>query len=113
MVTVRNAKIAAVAAVGLLILPLPALSEASFQGLGDLPGGDIRGAAFGVSEDGSVAVGHSKSALNYEAFRWTSGGGMVGLGDLVGGSFFSEGLGVSADGSVVSAPRNRRHSRRP
>ena len=30
---------AALAAVGLLISPLPALAQASFQGLGDLPDG--------------------------------------------------------------------------
>ena len=36
-----------------------------------------------------------------EAFRWTSGGGMVGLGDLPGGSSASFATGVSADGSVI------------
>ena len=42
---------------------------------------------FGVSADGSVVVGQSSSASGIEAFRWTSGGGMVGLGDLPGGIF--------------------------
>ena len=36
-----------------------------------------------------------------EAFRWTTGGGMVGLGDLPGGNFYSDADGVSGDGSVV------------
>jgi probable HAF family extracellular repeat protein len=39
--------------------------------------------------------------LGFEAFRWTSSGGMVGLGDLAGGSFLSAATAVSADGSVV------------
>ena len=74
---------------------------ASFQGLGDLPGGGFSSSARAVSADGSVVVGYSSSASGVEAFRWTSGSGMVGLGDLPGGSFWSEAYGVSADGSVV------------
>jgi probable HAF family extracellular repeat protein len=69
-------------------------------GLGILPGGTYS-AANDVSADGSVVVGVSGSASGPQAFRWTSGGGMVGLGDLPGGSFGPEARGVSADGSVV------------
>ncbi len=57
----------------------------SFQGLGDLTGGGVGSFASGVSGDGSVVVGRSFGASGTEAFRWTSGGGMVGLGDLTGG----------------------------
>jgi probable HAF family extracellular repeat protein len=72
-------------------------------GLGDLPGGDFRSEAWGVSADGDVVVGNSHSAdgNTSEAFRWTSGGGMVGLGDFPDGDFYSEATGVSADGNVV------------
>ncbi len=73
----------------------------TLMGLGDLPGGSISSSASGVSADGSVVVGNSNSTSGTEAFRWTSGGGMVGLGDLAGGSFSSQADGVSADGSVV------------
>ena len=73
----------------------------SFTGLGDLAGGSFYSYAYGVSADGSVAVGRSISASGSEAFRWTDGGGMVGLGDLAGGSFSSRAFGVSADGSAV------------
>jgi probable HAF family extracellular repeat protein len=69
-------------------------------GLGDLPGGGFWSAAFGVSADGSVVVGRGVSDPNTEAFRWTSGGGMVGLGHLPGGSV-SWAYAASADGSVV------------
>ncbi len=72
----------------------------SFQGLGFLSE-NPHSAAYGVSADGSVVVGQSRSASGLEAFRWTSGGGMVGLGDLPGGDFYSEAVAVSADGSVV------------
>jgi len=58
--------------------------------------------AYGVSADGSVAVGRgTNSCFNHEAFRWTEETGMVGLGDLPGGSFDSGAFGVSGDGSVV------------
>ncbi|GCA77605.1 hypothetical protein MiTe_04461 [Microcystis aeruginosa NIES-2520] len=74
---------------------------ASFQGLGDLPGGVFGSAAYEVSADGSVVVGLSWSANGQEAFRWTQATGMVGLGDLPGGVFESRAYGVSGDGSVV------------
>ncbi len=48
-----------------------------------------------------IVGGAAISASGREAFRWTSGGGMVGLGDLPGGESDSEANGVSADGSVV------------
>lgn len=76
-------------------------------GLGHLPGA-LTGAATDVSADGSVVVGRESYHFNdpsgkrQEAFRWTSGTGMVGLGHL--GDWFqhySEATGVSADGSVV------------
>jgi probable HAF family extracellular repeat protein len=46
-------------------------------------------------------VGFGSTTSGLEAFRWTSGGGMVGLGDLPGGSTSSVAYAVSADGSVV------------
>jgi probable HAF family extracellular repeat protein len=89
---------------------------ASFQGLGDLPGGifpfpggfpgGFRSEAMGISADGSTVVGSSESANGKsEAFRWTQATGMVGLGGLPGGGgplgIMSESRGVSSDGSVV------------
>lgn len=76
-------------------------TTASFQGLGDLPGSIFTSEARGVSADGSTVVGYGSSASGTEAFRWTSGDGMVGLGDLPGGYFSSVAYGVSADGLVV------------
>jgi probable HAF family extracellular repeat protein len=78
-----------------------AMAGASFQGLGDLPGGSFYSRAYSVSSDGSVVVGSSESASGWEAFRWTSGSGMSGLGDLPGGCFGSWAYGVSSDGSVI------------
>lgn len=68
---------------------------------GDLSGGGFHSQAFGVSADGSVVVGVSESASGGQAFRWTSGGGMIGLGDLPGGGFQSTAYDVSGDGSLV------------
>ena len=69
-------------------------------GLGYLPGGNLSTAA-GISADGSVVVGYSRSSLGGQAFRWTEAEGMVGLHDLPGGKFYSTAYDVSADGSVV------------
>ena len=88
--------------VSLLILFGAVKVEAvSFTSLGDLPGGSFSSQANGVSADGSVVVGISKSTSGNEAFRWTSGGGMVGLSDLSGGTFYSYAKGASSNGSVV------------
>ena len=65
--------------------------------------------ASGVSADGSVIVGGSTSASGWEAFLWTSGGGMQSLRDLLiaGGvtgltDWSSLGAtGVSADGRTI------------
>ncbi|MEC4668483.1 MAG: PEP-CTERM sorting domain-containing protein, partial [Nitrospirota bacterium] len=93
---------AALAAVGLLISPLPALAQASFQGLGHLAGSSFFSVVWDLSADGSVAAGRSNTASGREAFRWTSDGGMVGLGDLPGGYFSSFARALSADGAVVA-----------
>lgn len=58
-----------------------------FQGLGDLHGGEFSSIANGISPDGSVVVGSSRSVNGIEAFRWSEQQGMVGLGDLPGGIF--------------------------
>jgi len=80
-----------------------AQAQATFTGVGDLAGGEETSAAYGVSADGNVAVGHSVSASGLEAFRWTAAGGIVGLGSLQGEQFgfHSSARGASADGSVV------------
>src|SRR5262245_61383857 len=65
----------------LLIKASVQLGAASFQGLGDLPGGTFGSAALAISADGLTVVGGSQSALGYESFRWRSSSGMIGLGD--------------------------------
>ncbi len=66
------------------------------ESLGELPGAD-RGAAKGISGDGTTIVG--LSAL--QAFRWTESDGIVGLGDLPDGDLDSAAYGASYDGSVI------------
>jgi probable HAF family extracellular repeat protein len=78
-----------------------ARAQASFEGLGDLPGGWVSSQVNGISADGAVAVGWSSSCFGCtEAFRWTGAGGMVGLG-FFPGQDYSAARGTSADGSVV------------
>ena len=77
-----------------------ALAQASFQGLGDLPGGDFSSLARDVSADGLVVVGVSENATYDEAFRWENDV-MIPLGDLPGGIDFSNAFAVSEDGSFV------------
>ena len=75
--------------------------EASFQGLGDLPGGGFESHALDVSSDGSVVVGVGYGTSGGEAFRWTASDGMIGLGDLPGGNFSSTAYATSGNGAVV------------
>ena len=60
----------------------------------------IYSVANGVSGDGSVVVGNSLFGSGYEAFRWTSAGGMVGIGKPPG-DHSSYARGINGDGSVV------------
>ncbi|HUT10856.1 MAG TPA: PEP-CTERM sorting domain-containing protein [Thermoguttaceae bacterium] len=85
---------------GCLQLAGTALAAATFYPLGMLDEGDAS-VAYGLSGDGRVAVGFSRHAEGWEAFRWTARDGMVGLGELPGGIFYSEASDVSYDGSVI------------
>jgi probable HAF family extracellular repeat protein len=81
-------------------------SGGGMQPLGNLPGagsggGELYTYPFAVSANGLTVVGEGSSTNGLEAFRWTSGGGMVGLGDLPGSHFFSSAQDVSADGSII------------
>lgn len=75
-------------------------------GLGDLgtPPGDVfQSGATGLSGDGSVVVGNATPGATsgqYQAFRWTSTGGMVGL-PLLPGHSSARANAVSRDGLVV------------
>lgn len=74
--------------------------DGSYVALGELkPGGRSR--ANGISGDGTVVVGVASGSSGFEAFRWTSLGGMVGIGDLSGGSFSSSAYAISDDGKVI------------
>ena len=55
---------------GMAATPTEAQPEASFQGLGFLPGGNSS-YANAVSADGTVVVGNGNSSYGGQAFRWT------------------------------------------
>src|SRR4030042_5948226 len=75
---------------------------ASFEGLGDLPGGSFSSYAQGVSGDGSVVVGSSTAASGEQAFRWTPSTGIGSLGNLPDGNFIESSANeVSANGDVI------------
>jgi probable HAF family extracellular repeat protein len=77
-------------------------NEPTFQGIGDLPGGDFACRAYDVSSNGSVVVGVSDSrpvAQDDEAFRWTQANGIQGLGRFDG--HYTIASAASADGSVI------------
>lgn len=92
------------------MMPIVVLAQnATFQGVGDLPGGDFKSCVTGVSADGSVVVGYSEAELcsvqncpigDTEAFRWVEGI-MTSLAHLPSGPIGSEAHAVSADGHVV------------
>ena len=73
----------------------------SFQGLGDLPGGDFASLAWGGSADGTAVTGESDSGYP-QAFFWTQGTGMVPLPLLPGREQNSHGDVLSANGTKVA-----------
>ena len=75
-------------------------SEAGWIDIGDLPGGVASSVANAVSDNGTIVVGESNSAIGREAFRWEKSTGITGLGHLPGHDS-SIGHDVSADGSVI------------
>lgn len=77
------------------------LGQATFKGIGDLPGGDVYSAATAVSRNGLFVVGCSHSAVGQEAFLWWPSNGMVPLGDLPGGGVASCAYGVADDGRTI------------
>ncbi|MEK6801410.1 MAG: putative Ig domain-containing protein [Nitrospirota bacterium] len=74
-------------------------NAASFQGLGDLPGGIFSSRPFGVSGNGAVVVGESEGASGPESFRWTVGGGIENFSTVVGVPVTAR--AASLDGSVI------------
>ncbi|MGB7317632.1 MAG: autotransporter domain-containing protein [Planktotalea sp.] len=112
----RKGQVSALAlVVGLFAVTGASAQSYSITNIGDLPNGQVRAAANGISDDGSLAIGTSSGAVTVNLgggmgnvlsvgslpFRWTSAGGMVSLGALPGGIVDSYANGVSADGSIV------------
>ena len=62
--------------------------------------------AWGISDDGGVAVGSADLGSGEEAFRWTATGGLQGLGSLSATRFYSRAYGASADGAVAVGETN-------
>jgi probable HAF family extracellular repeat protein len=86
-----------------LLLAFPTVEfAASFQGLGNLAGGNPpHSIPHDISPNGAIVVGESHSANGLEAYRWSKDTGMVALGYLGGEDFFSTAWRISADGLVI------------
>jgi len=84
-------------------------ATASFQGLGDLPGGNFWSYAGDVSADGSVIVGGGTTDFGREAFIWDAENGMRNFGDVLvndcgldlTGWTLRYATGISADGLTI------------
>jgi probable HAF family extracellular repeat protein len=78
-------------------------SIASFQGLGDLSGGDYHSEAWGVSPDGSMVVGYGTGSDNWEAVRWNPDIGMDSLGVVIDGNAYDKTIAnaASTGGEVI------------
>ncbi len=99
----RNRIVLAFCLVGIVCVA-SAAGGASFQGIGDLPGGAFSSAAFGVSGDGQAVVGWSEyqhGIFQVEAYCWTHATGMFSLGDLPGGNHRSGAAAASLGGEVI------------
>lgn len=82
-----------------------AANAASFTGVGGL-GVPPSSLAYGVSGDGTTAVGRSASAAGQGSFLWTSSTGIQDIGDIPGGQFSSVAYDASGDGAVVVGQGN-------
>lgn len=80
-------------------------TSATFQGLGDLPGGGFWTDPLGISGDGTIVVGRVSSSLGLEAFRWTQESGMETLGFLPGATG-SIARAISTDGQFIVGSSN-------
>nr|AQQ74884.1 hypothetical protein [uncultured bacterium] len=76
-----------------MLLASSVRGQASFTGMGDLPGGSSFSVANAVSGDGSTVVGLSASASGFEAVRWKPGN-LITLGMV-------DATAVSFDGTVI------------
>jgi probable HAF family extracellular repeat protein len=88
-------------AVLLILFCIPEIHAATFQGIGDLPGGTFDSRAYAVSADGLVVIGSSRFDDGQDwttAFRWRDG---VGIESLISSNSYTA-YDVSADGSVLA-----------
>lgn len=78
--------------------------QATFVGLGDLPGGDVASYATDVDDSGNIVVGWSRTASGDEAIRWTTATGLVGLGGEDSQAHDISPNGVYVVGSIAPPP---------
>ncbi|MCZ6651506.1 MAG: dockerin type I domain-containing protein [Planctomycetota bacterium] len=85
-----------------VVAAVSAGQPASFQGLGDLPGGDFSSWGYALPADGSAVIGSSDvGQMLSQTFRWTQAEGIDCLRDLSGACVEWSAIGISGDGSVV------------
>ncbi len=92
------------AAFGLLATAGACAGQATFQGLGDLPGGPFISHGYGVSPDGSAAVGWGIAEQGSVPIRWTAANGMEALGSS-GSAFAASSFGAVVVGGSAEAFR--------
>ncbi len=85
---------------GILLLPGPVLSAATFTLLGDLPGGQVRATARALSSDGSIVAGTGHVESGSQAWVWNQNDGFVIL-PSISDNGRSAVFGMSDDGEVV------------
>lgn len=78
-------------------------AETGMVEIPDLPGGQQRPQAYGVSGDGTIVVGRATGVGQNPAFRWTAEMGMQSLGHLPGEPPGAEGSAnaISTDGQTI------------
>ena len=74
---------------------------ATFQGIGDLPGGGFETEVMGISGDGSVLVGLSEATFGTRAIKWDWSGGIMELSGFPFDTTQSTSSAVSYDSSVI------------
>jgi uncharacterized membrane protein len=95
--------------IALFMVSVSTVFCASFQGIGDLPGGMNASGCCDISANGAVVAGTSSSATTREAIYWTQQGGIQRTGLVPGYSSGHFPKAVSADGSLIAGTATRQN----
>ena len=83
-----------------LLAVATAAHGATFQGIGDVPGGTFDSSVRGISRSGGRLCGYGTGGSGVEGYVWDAGV-FTSFGDFAGGSFYSNCGALTEDGQIA------------